>query len=117
MPADPKPAKRVKADAEEWRLIRHGKIGPCRGCRVPGRNIYAVTMHHIVPKSLGGDDVSENIIPLCGSGTHGCHGLIESHGRGHREIASRIRHRLRPEELRYALTKKGDVWLDEYYPL
>ena len=76
-----------------------------------------MTFHHIVPRSLGGDDVTDNLIPLCGSGSVGCHGLIEDHGPGWRECAQRVRTRFQPEELRYVLEKKGDVWLNETYPL
>lgn len=38
-----------------------------------------ISVHHILPRSQGGDDVWENLVPLCGSGTHGCHGAVE-HG-------------------------------------
>lgn len=34
----------------------------------------AANSHHVLPKDRGGDDVRENIIGLCGSGTSGCHG-------------------------------------------
>lgn len=38
-----------------------------------------ISVHHILPRSQGGDDVWENLVALCGSGTHGCHGAVE-HG-------------------------------------
>lgn len=34
--------------------------------------------HHVYPRGQGGDDVLANIVPLCGSGTTGCHGLVEN---------------------------------------
>ena len=37
-----------------------------------------ISIHHIIHRSQGGDDVWENLAPLCGSGTTGCHGGIES---------------------------------------
>jgi hypothetical protein len=37
-----------------------------------------ISIHHILSRSLGGDDVWENLAPLCGSGTHGCHGGVEA---------------------------------------
>ena len=37
-----------------------------------------ITIHHILPRSQLGDDVWENLVPLCGSGTHGCHGAVEA---------------------------------------
>jgi HNH endonuclease len=37
-----------------------------------------ISIHHILPRGQGGDDVWENLAPLCGSGTHGCHGGVEA---------------------------------------
>jgi hypothetical protein len=39
-----------------------------------------ISIHHILSKSSAwgiGDDVWENLMPLCGSGTTGCHGAVE----------------------------------------
>lgn len=36
------------------------------------------SLHHVLKRSQGGDDVRENIVALCGSGTTGCHGLVEA---------------------------------------
>ena len=36
-----------------------------------------ISIHHILPRGQGGDDVWENLVPLCGSGTTGCHGGVE----------------------------------------
>lgn len=43
----------------------------CVACGRPGANA-----HHVVPKGSPhfGDDVVENLVTLCGSGTSGCHG-------------------------------------------
>lgn len=42
-----------------------------------------ISIHHILPRGgwcgIAGDDVWENLVPLCGSGTTGCHGGVE-HG-------------------------------------
>lgn len=43
----------------------------CAACGDPAANA-----HHILPKDRGGDDVPENIVGLCGSGTSGCHGAF-----------------------------------------
>lgn len=76
------------ATLAKWRAIRATKIGPCRVCTLPERNggasahaPYPLSFHHLVPRSLGGDDVADNIVPLCGDGTRGCHGLIEARDR------------------------------------
>lgn len=115
---DPKPEARHVADRDEWDRIVLAKAGPCRGCGAPGE-----TFHHLVPKgNHRGDDVAANIVPLCGHGTVGCHGVITSHNRDgasgltYREVAHAIRASLWPAELAYVLRKKGQDWLAEFYP-
>lgn len=49
----------------------------CEICSIRGQNI-----HHRKPRGMGGtrvDSGPENLLLLCGSGTTGCHGWIESH--------------------------------------
>lgn len=104
---DPKPPKRVVASLNSWESLRYQKLGPCRICgKVPA------TLHHLVPRSLRGDDVAENLVPLCGHGTQGCHGDVEAH---RPEAVAALRQALRPEELKYILTLKGSVFLERYY--
>lgn len=115
---DPKPAKRLIATIAQWRQLRLLKLGPCRGCPDATLSEYAVTLHHLVPRSLGGDDVAGNLIPLCGDGTLGCHGIVED-GRGREDFAAvsaRIRARETDEEREYVIRKKGREWLEIYYP-
>jgi len=55
---DPKPAKRIRdPNAAVEKLLRD------RVCRSCGE--WATEGHHIVHRSLGGDDVTANIMPLC----------------------------------------------------
>ena len=114
MPPDAKPPARYIASFEEWERITAEKIEghSCRGC---GRN-HGITRHHLVSRSLRGDDVAANIVPLCGSGTTGCHGAIETHSPGWEAIAHAVRDSLSPLEEQYILAKKGQYWLDRYYP-
>lgn len=65
--------RRKVASPKMWQAIIAAKRGPCRVCGSPLRSSY----HHLVPRSIGGDDVPANIVPLCGDGTHGCHGKVE----------------------------------------
>lgn len=122
MRPDFKPARRVKADQNEWVQLRNRKLGPCRCC---GKHMLAVypaypwnesglesSLHHVVPKSLGGDDVAENLVPLCGSGTTGCHGLVEARDPW---ACTLLGERLTSVERDYALAKKGSDWLQRYY--
>lgn len=68
------------ADATEWAKIRDAKLGRCLVCRWLGvEQTLASSLHHVVSKSLGGDDCEDNCVPVCGSGVTGHHGLLEAH--------------------------------------
>lgn len=71
MPADPKPAARIR-DPDLLRQFRLEHAGePCDRCwQRPG-----VHAHHVVFRSRGGDDVAENLLWLCISCHHVMHGL------------------------------------------
>lgn len=68
---DTKPRKRIK-DPELLRRM-HLMWFECALCGSTGR----LSLHHINKHPR--DDVQENLVMVCGSGTTGCHGLIESH--------------------------------------
>jgi hypothetical protein len=74
VPSDPKAGARIK-DPELMRQA-HWAFDECVIC-----GDIQVTIHHVLSKSSTawgiGDDVWENLIPLCGSGTTGCHGAVE----------------------------------------
>ena len=108
---DFKPPKRIVATRSEWEIIRLFKLEGkrCRVCVVG----FAATLHHLVPKSLGGDDLAPNLIPVCGDGTRGCHGLVEA-----RSLVAleKVRLTLQVEEIEYVYAKKGVTFIDRYYP-
>lgn len=60
---DFKPAKRKKTKTYRNKLLRDTR---CRNEMCPN---MATDAHHILKRSGGGDDVQENIMPLC----HACH--------------------------------------------
>lgn len=103
--------------------------GICRVCeRVPAGTYFdALTRFHLVPKGQGGDDVDENLIPICGSGVTGCHAILDDrrdsgltdacHPFTFAEAASTLRARLLDEEAAYAVGAKGEAWLDWRLPL
>lgn len=73
MTPDPKPAKRIK-NPLVFKLL-YLRPGTCSVCGEGN-----ATLHHVVPKKPhGGDDVEENLVWLCGTGTTGCHGKVEHH--------------------------------------
>ena len=71
-----------------WRdTVRIRSAGHCERCGRSVLNIPA-SIHHRRPRGMGGTNdpvinTPENCVVLCGTGTTGCHGHIESH----REIA------------------------------
>jgi len=109
---DWKGGARHVASRAEWDMIVEEKAGPCRAC-----GELEVSFHHIVPRSLGGDDVPANLIPLCGSGTTGCHGEYETRGLKWRQVCAAIRETLTDVEHDYVVGTKGEGFLERYYPL
>lgn len=105
---DPKPARRIRATAEDWQALRAAKLigKPCRVCER-----QAESLHHLLPRSQGGDDVAVNLIPLCGSGTTGCHGAIEAAEWLPRSV---LGSRLSPEEVEYVRRKLGREAGDDF---
>jgi len=64
--------KRKVASPKQWQAIIAAKTGPCRVCVAPtsnGHGFPVVEFHHLVSRAMGGDDVEDNIVPLC----YGCH--------------------------------------------
>lgn len=103
---DWKPSARERATRNEWEHLRGEKLGPCRACGGAGQHL-----HHVVPRSVGGDDRSENLIPLC----HICH---ETYHRANDNgiVAGNIRGSLTNVEAAYVVAKRGKWWLDANYP-
>lgn len=59
---------RITATKAQWAEIAAAKLGPCRVCCDPGHNgsqFGRIQLHHLVPRSQLGDDVADNIVPLC----------------------------------------------------
>lgn len=105
---DPRPTKRYKASASEWRSIREALLpANCRVCDTQ----RASHLHHVASKAQGGDDVRENLLPVCAT----CHDLI--HGRSSWALAQ-VRDRIteNPAMLDYLIRAKGWEWLNRAYP-
>jgi hypothetical protein len=88
--------------------LRAEKLGPCRICTL-GDN---VTLHHLVPRSLRGDDVAANLVSLCGTGSTGCHGRIEARDPW---ACTLLGHSLSKAEREYVVEKKSPEFLHRYY--
>jgi 5-methylcytosine-specific restriction endonuclease McrA len=109
---DPKPRRRQRARTAAQRSEAY-YLPPgqrCVLCSAPRPQ-----RAHVVPRSQGGDDVRENIAPLCGT----CHHDVDQ---GAGKLGSEARWMLRvwidsePAVLAYVLERKGAAWLDRRYP-
>jgi len=61
---------RHRASRSDWRALRAAKLDGrvCRVCAAePCMVARATELHHIVPRSQGGDDVADNLVGLCTS--------------------------------------------------
>lgn len=68
-----------------------------------------ISIHHVLPRGQSGDDVWENLVALCGSGTTGCHGGVEA---GLDSVCRALgRHLLqeRPDTVWYLQSRLGSV--------
>lgn len=59
--------RRKVASPKRWQAIIDAKGATCRLVAdvFPGPSPAGVQYHHLVPRDLGGDDVADNIVPLC----------------------------------------------------
>lgn len=99
---DPKPPKRI--------VDRQATTRACltyRTCGICGHR--SETGHHVISRKQGGDDVLANIVPLCGSGTTGCHGRIENEEIGARKVLGAHLVENRPDVIEYVREKLGPV--------
>jgi len=69
---DQRPSKRVKNPKAMKDKHKTGGVCALNCGNTP------VSLHHVLPRSLGGGDAEPNLVFLCGSGTTGCHGKIEN---------------------------------------
>lgn len=80
---DPRPPKREKASRKGWEAIHaQFEYAVCTHCA-----LRPIELHHVVSRSQGGDDVVENLCPLC----HVCHMKLEGHETGWERVAASVR--------------------------
>ncbi len=95
--SDPKPEKRVRASQSGWSDLHETfRNEVCVHCAH-----RPVELHHILPRSQSGDDVRENLCPLC----RPCHTTLEGHGPGWERIAASVR--------RYVMSNNHRRWYQE----
>jgi len=97
-------AFRIVATKDEWATIAAAKQGPCRVCVLPESNgsyWKQIELHHVIPRSRGGDDVPANIVPLC----RYCHGLVSAYDA---EALRKLGRSLSPDERGYVVQMLGE---------
>lgn len=104
---DPRPSKRgVKGNAGRAKLRKEGR---CRSC---GESRWALSRHHLVPRSQSGDDVDDNLVPLCLL----CHDTLHNHpGQPRTEVRHAIGRSLTDAERAYVGRKMGVDYLRRHY--
>ncbi|MFZ1363077.1 MAG: hypothetical protein WAS05_09150 [Candidatus Nanopelagicales bacterium] len=70
-----------KDEKENRQIVKDRSEGKCERCNA---DLYGqlASIHHRKPRQMGGTSVFlhtiQNMVVLCGSGTTGCHGWVES---------------------------------------
>ncbi len=109
--SDPKPAKRIRASQAEWSELHEAFASAlCVHCAQG-----PIELHHVLPRSQGGDDVRENLAPLCR--TH--HTMLEGHSSGWEPIAASVRQYVMVDNERrgYQEDRAGESFNRRYPPL
>lgn len=108
-----------RATDQEWAEYRRRKGDRCRVCGAPN-----ASLHHLLGGSWRSDEL-DNLVPLCGDGTRGCHGIYTSRMTGvsldgtrrtWEQVADRIRRSLTDGERLYIVERVGDTGLERRYP-
>lgn len=114
----PQKKSRFKANKKRLEQLRAAKDGPCRVCGGAPPN----ELHHLIPRSQGGDDQNANLVPLC----HDCHSKVTRYDR---EACAALRANLQwrdpkgahplesGDEYAYMVGKKGEGWVEDRYPV
>lgn len=105
----PKRPARIKATTQQWVKIRQAKLGTCRGYKATTDCEGRAELHHIVPRSWGGDDLADNIVPLC---TRHHRDVTE---RRDRNLTSLLAWSLTDAEYSYCIGKLGEGALERLF--
>ena len=74
---DFKRGRRYVASSVEWTAL-HDELKPPGTLCFCGCGRLAESLGHLVARSLEGDDVRDNLVPLAGDGTRLCHGALDT---------------------------------------
>ena len=107
--------RRKVASPKQWQAIIAAKGADCRVCvNVPQSPNGQITYHHLIPRDFGGDDVADNVIPLC----RGCHFVVTATiGMDDKRRIESLLANLSDAEYAYAVGKAGEDWAERIYGL
>lgn len=102
--------RRKVASPKQWQAIITAKGSVCRLAQSPVTHERwgAVQYHHVVPRDMGGDDVAENIVPLCGID----HDLVTAR---QTDVLLRLMESLTESERAYVVGKLGEGALERLF--
>lgn len=103
--------RRIVASPKQWAAIVTAKQGPCRVCLDPaanGRMYGRIEFHHLVSRAQLGDDVPDNIVPLCPD----CHLSVTSNNP---VPLAALAASLTDGEYAYVIGKLGEAALERLY--
>ena len=95
--------------------VRTRSLGACERCGTTSSTFWS--LHHRRPRGMGGTKRADvhsvsNLIFLCGSGTDGCHGWVESHREDAYDLGLLLRQYQTPPDVPVTL-RVGRVLLDD----
>jgi hypothetical protein len=100
--------RRKVASPKQWQAIRAEKMGACRVSLGVSEHVGVIVMHHVVTREDGGDDVADNLVPVCAW----CHSRLHRRERGaaHNLLAS-----LTDAEYAYMIARGGKSYPERAY--
>lgn len=101
----PKPYRRRVSSRKGWEQLYDAKGGPCRVCT---KHTSLIVLHHVVFREDGGDDLPENLVPLC----HDDHAAIHNRAPA---IARLLLARLSDAEYAYMVERGGEDYAERVY--
>ena len=115
MPSDPFPKsaqlargerryRRKVASPKQWQAIQAAKMGPCRVCW----DRALIQMYHLVSRGDFGDDVPDNIVPVC----QPCHAALT---RRAEPVCRLLLTRLSDAEYAYMIQRGGEDYPERAY--
>lgn len=99
--------RRKVASAKQWQALWQEKVAG-QTCRLCFTSLPPLEAHHLVSRAALGDDVAENLVPLC----PGCHAAVTTRAPGALRLLSS---RLLVSERVYIVGKLGEGGMERLF--